>query len=315
MIVLAGLGWLAIASVPLLQDASRALSYQPPVEVKDVASQLELTNRGKFIFEASQPAVLNAKQFNASCSRQQRTSLILGCYTNRQIFIYNVTDSQLEGVKEVTAAHELLHAAYERTNSRSRDSLIPMLSQVYQEIKSPEIEKRMTYYGEFEAEEWFNELHSIIGTEVLELPESLEEHYGLYFKNRQQIVRLHEKYQAAFRRIEDKIVAAEAQLKAMKPLIDKESSDLQRETKDYARKQAQLRAESSQLDRTSQPQVDQYNLRVNQLNGWRAELISRNSRLNQQIAKYNSLVKEIDNLNLSGRKLTESLDSFAVDLD
>ena len=29
-------------------------------------------------------------------------------------YIYNVNDERLNGLKEVTAAHEMLHAAYER---------------------------------------------------------------------------------------------------------------------------------------------------------------------------------------------------------
>ncbi len=45
-----------------------------------------------------------------------KRNAILGCYnpSSRDIYIYNVTNSELDGVKEVTAAHEMLHAAWER---------------------------------------------------------------------------------------------------------------------------------------------------------------------------------------------------------
>ena len=35
---------------------------------------------------------------------------VLGCYANREISIFNVTDQRLDGIREVTAAHEMLHA-------------------------------------------------------------------------------------------------------------------------------------------------------------------------------------------------------------
>lgn len=56
-----------------------------------LADELNLTDRGKFLYTASQPKVLSSDQFNAACkSVAHEHSIVLGCYTMQKIYIYDV---------------------------------------------------------------------------------------------------------------------------------------------------------------------------------------------------------------------------------
>src|SRR6478736_1781625 len=102
-------GWMVMER-QLVIDTVQYHQFAPSSQVANIAERIELTDKAEFTFYASHPLVEGRDGFNQHCQRQEASSPILGCYTGGQIFIYDVNDERLDGIEEVTAAHELLHA-------------------------------------------------------------------------------------------------------------------------------------------------------------------------------------------------------------
>ena len=98
---------LAFINRQYIYDQVQVLAYSPSSEVQDIVSKSALSDTGKFYLYASHASVDNAANFNTNCQRQEAGNAILGCYNNHNIYIYDVNNSTLEGIKEVTAVHEM----------------------------------------------------------------------------------------------------------------------------------------------------------------------------------------------------------------
>ncbi len=199
-----GIGWLvaavvllagyALAQTDFAQDTWRGWQYTEPAEISEVREEMELTDRAERIFLATAPALETAEDFNAHCQNQREDVSLLGCYVDGKMYIYDVQSTELADVKKVTAAHELLHAAWARMNWWERDDLTQKL-QKYEQEHQDWVESELEYYND---EEKMEELYTRVATKVRELPEDLEEHYRKYFTNRLKIVEFYESYQAPF---------------------------------------------------------------------------------------------------------------------
>lgn len=177
-----------------LNDAITVWSYEPSSSVSTIAKNLHLTEKGKFIFYATRPAVEDRATFNRECPRQEEKTPILGCYTKEdRIYVYDLTNEQLDGMEEVTAAHELLHAVWYRMSDSERRKIAIELRAAYHRVATEELKSRMEYYERTEPGETDNELHSILGTEFSTLGEPLESYYSQYF-NRSTVLAYHKKY-------------------------------------------------------------------------------------------------------------------------
>src|SRR4051794_37278270 len=100
------------------------LSPAPP-EIVALADATGMSETGRRIFFATSPELDDSASFNAHCPVDEQ--IVLGCYALGEIYLYRVTDERLAGTNEVTAAHEMLHAAYERLPGPDRahvDALI-----------------------------------------------------------------------------------------------------------------------------------------------------------------------------------------------
>ena len=91
-----------------------------PAEISELADATGMSETGRRIFFASTPELDDADDFNTHCPVDEQ--IVLGCYTAREIYLYRVTDERLQGTNEVTAAHEMLHAAYERLPESGADA-------------------------------------------------------------------------------------------------------------------------------------------------------------------------------------------------
>ena len=95
-------------------DWWRLSQYKPSAAVKQLADNDTMIGRGRDLFYISDPQIQDSAAFNKACKNEGEKTIVLGCYKLQDIYLYNVTDARFNGVKEVTAAHEMLHAAYER---------------------------------------------------------------------------------------------------------------------------------------------------------------------------------------------------------
>lgn len=191
----------AILNRQYIIDKYNAWEFKPSPEIAQIANDVGLNENGRFYYFASRPELDFAKEFNGECRSREQGNAILGCYKNQRIYIYNVNDERLNGLKEVTAAHEMLHAAYERLPESDKRAVNTLLEKEYSKNSDAEFSKRMDYYKRNQPGEEYNELHSIIGTEFADISPQLEDYYKRYFDNRSQVVALHSKYSDKFKEL------------------------------------------------------------------------------------------------------------------
>lgn len=184
-------------------DQLAAWQFKPSGEIAALADRSGMNNKGRFLYYASHPEIDGTQRFNKVCDRREEGTAILGCYNGSKIFIYDVKDERLNGIKEVTAAHEMLHAAFQRMSGDERQKLSNLLEIEYKKLENrDDYKERMAFYARTEPGERANELHSVIGTEVTDVSTALEAHFAKYFADRSKVVALHSQYQAVFQKLE-----------------------------------------------------------------------------------------------------------------
>ena len=207
-----------------IYDFYRGITYEPSSEMAAIRTKLKLTSQGEFLFNASQPSLNSADEFNANCRRENETIAVLGCYSGGDIFIYNITDSELDGVRELTTAHELLHVVFARMSEDDRESFRAILETVYNQNRDI-LESELETYDESAR---FEELYVRAGTEVKNLPSALEDHYAKYFTNQDHIVDFYNSYIQVFREIEAEIEALSVEMEELQATIEADTASYER---------------------------------------------------------------------------------------
>lgn len=306
-LVLLGAGaFFTISNSHNIRDYFAAQNYKPTTEIEKITKKIKPTAFAKNIFYASNPQVENSDEFNQNCRNREEDSAVLGCYKSGQIHVFDVQNSKLKGVKDVTAAHELLHAIWERMNSDEKDKIGKLLEAQYEKSKDPEFEKLMESYDRTEPGEKINELHSLIGTEQIELSKELEDHYAKFFENRKEIAEIYQGYNNNFKTLKNKTEALTAELKKIKPEIEEL-------TKKYNSDSEELEAEISEFNtnaknRHYKSQSEFYRDRsklVAEIN----KLTESRVNLNSLINSYNSKIKELQESSIEQNELYKSINS------
>ncbi len=298
-------GWLLLNREYVI-DQLVVWQYEPSSDVVGLAERSKLSDKGTFYLYASRAEVDDAVEFNDECKKQEEHSAILGCYANRRIYIYNISDARLNGVKEVTAAHEMLHAAWDRLSRSEQEQLSNLLEAEYKKHQTPELAERMDYYARAQPGERANELHSIIGTEFNGLSSELEAHYQMYFTDRTVITGFHASYQNVFTSLEARTQAITAELSNLKVQVDGNSNSYSTQLTSLNADIGAFNKRAQSRDFTSQAEINQIrgNLesRIGELDALRASIAS-------DIERYNQLVSEFNDVAIQSRQLTESIDS------
>jgi len=303
------LGVLVAFNNQYLLDQWSVWQYQPSTGVQQISQRSGLSKNGEFYLYASHAQINNAAEFNTNCARLETNNAVLGCYSNRNIYIYDVNNQELDGIEEVTAAHEMLHAVWDRMSAGDKKKIGDMLEAEYKKIATPELEARMAYYGRNESGERQNELHSIIGTEVSSLDSALDKYYSKYFDDRQKTVALHTKYNQVFTELSNESDSLFNELTAS----GKEIQDL---SFAYNQTVTKLSADIQSFnDRANSGSFES----VSQFNSERATLVARTKQvdtqrdeLNQKITAYNDSYSKYQALTVHRETLIRSIDSTLV---
>ncbi len=293
-------------------DRIAAWRFEPSAAISQMATDSGMSNGGKLYFYASQPQLDDSDEFNQNCSQKEMQSIVLGCYAAQRIYIYNVTDERIAGVKTVTAAHEMLHAAYDRLSSNEREKVGKMLEDQLAKTTDQNILDLIKVYDDIEPGQRLNELHSIFGTEVANLAPELETYYKKYFDNRGKVVNEAVKYQSVFDQLKSQQDALSAKLTSEKAEIDSL-------TRAYEADYAQLSND-----------IDTFNTRAKTQGGFasqaefevaRAGLQARQRQLdddattiNVKIAAYNAGVDSLNALGVEAEKLQNNLNSHSQEI-
>lgn len=287
--------------------------FRPSESVNKIMSDIQLTNKGQTTFLAAQPELNSRDTFNKHCEKKSEQTVILGCYVGPQhIYIYDVTDERLNGIREVTAAHEMLHAAYDRLSYTEQKRVNKLVEQALPEVEKTDkdLAARLKVYDKTEPGERDNELHSILGTEAPTLPQELEQYYSRYFKNRSVITQTAASYDKVFEEVKQQQDALVAQLGSLAKEIDTLTS--------------RYNAESEQLD----SDIKAFNTKADQAGAFsssgafyaaREELITRKdaiedlrSNINAKVDEYNTKRSQLEAVNVKVKELNSKIDSSSV---
>ncbi|MDZ7786175.1 MAG: hypothetical protein U5L95_03575 [Candidatus Saccharibacteria bacterium] len=313
LIALVGGVLLALWHKQDVYDWYRLRDYVPSAEIEALAENTAMSDYGRKLFYVHDPRLEDRETFNRTCSHFEQT-IVLGCYKSHQsIHVFDVQDERLEGIEEVTAAHEMLHAAYDRLDDSGKKRIDRMVVSHYENVKKdlPRIRDTVLTYIESDdhgPEVVNNELHSIMGTEVRELSPELEEYYGQYFEDRTRVVEHAEGYAQVFveqqNKIEDlrgQIQQLETKLQGRRAEIESEGQSLQEE----ARRLTELRAND---------QIEEYNASVLPYNQRLDAYRVKADQFNADIRRLNDLIERFNELAVEQKELNNALDSSTPNL-
>jgi hypothetical protein len=289
-----------------LYDWWRLRGYNPPTAISVLADQDTMTAYGRHLFYINHPQLLTGvNDFRTDCPESEQT-IVLGCYHPNEdgIYVYSVQDAQLHGVQQVTAAHEMLHAAYDRLGAKDRNHVDGLLNDFYTNDEHDQrIIDEINLYKKTEPNSVTNEMHSVFGTEVANLPTALEAYYQKYFTNRSAVTTFADGYQGEFTSRLNQINADDNQLASLKTQINAEEQSLGGQL-------SQINTDRARLDSLrNSGQTDAYNNAVASFNG---EVDSYNSSINKlqsDIAAYNDLVNARNAVAGELRSLDNAIDT------
>lgn len=288
-------------------DQMSVWQYEPPAAISAIVVRTSMTPLGERYFYASHPAIEDSKSFNQDCVRKEQNTAILGCYTGSRIYIYDISDPRLDGIKEVTSAHEMLHVAYDRLSLGEQHRIDNLLEVEYEKLKdNKEFSERMAFYARTEPGERGNELHSVIGTEVADISPELKTYYQQYFKDRASLVALHATYISVFTDLQTRAAQLSSELKSLSDSVSQRSTQYNDEVAALNVAIAQFNERASSGGFATQAQFQSQ----------RADLLSRASSLdsartaiNDDVARHDRLRAELETIASQSDTLNRSIDS------
>ena len=300
-------GMMNVGTLQWFMDKFRAANYNASPEISAMVEKSGMNSRGEFYFYAGEPSLDSAEQFNINCAELlNEESNVLGCYDGK-IYLFDVTDERIKGVKNVSAAHEMLHVAYDRLGILDKIYVDGLIEQELARTNDSNILGLVELYANLEPGQEINELHSIFGTESADLSAELEEYYTRYFGDRSKVVTENKSYTAVFEELEAQ--AEETQAKMLN--LESEINTLQNQ---YLLDKNQLAID-----------IDKFNEKANIANSFaseavfyaeRSRLLARQNALadqvevmNTKIDEYNSYVEDLQALGKDVEALSNNLNS------
>lgn len=290
-----------------IMDWAALRNYTPPSTISSLADQATMTPLAKHYLYVNHPVLADRDVFNKHCTNEKEQSVILGCYTGNRngIYVYNVTDAELNGVQQVTTAHEMLHQAYDRLSTSERNRINGLLENYYKnDLTDESVKSQIEAYKKSEPDALDNEMHSLFGTEVANLPASLEEYYKQYFTDRAKVVAFYSQYQSAFTTRKAQIASYDAQLANQKPAIAALEKSLEQQVNNLD----VLKGRLSALRGT--PEL--YNAKVSEYNAAVEAYNADLARLKVLISDYNDIVTKRNAIADQEAHLQQSLSSKSL---
>ncbi|MFF8817793.1 hypothetical protein ACF07D_07330 [Leucobacter sp. NPDC015123] len=294
-----------------IRDHFLAASFEPTPRIDQIRGEIELSSTGERVFLASQPTIGGRDEFNEWCAGVDHTEEghVLGCFAERRIRLFEVTDNRLTGVVETTAAHELLHAAWSRMSQDERAALTETLIAEYDEraATDTDFEQRMSVYESLSRSAFANELHSVFGTEVRDLSPTLEEHYARWFEDRSVIVDWYDGYHSVFVELKAEAERLSAELESLRSDIEDRSATYDIAVQQFNADAAEFRERNERYEFSGNKEL---------FDSLRGELLARQEGLDavrQEIQadtdRFNALREELVKLNDVSVELNDVLDS------
>ena len=287
------------------QDEFKAGDYTLTGDLSSIATSLNLTSRAQLILRATHPSLQEKENFNQNCNSHSQEIYVLGCYREDQdrLYVYNVDSSEIPGVREVTTAHEMLHAAYHRLLFWEKNDLNDQLQSAYQQLPA-DSDLRVSMQN-YRPDEFYDELHSRLGTEVKNLPAPLERYYQRYFMDRQAIVKFNEQYHNVFTELKRETDRLKTSIETKKQAIETQTKQYQEQKQQLNEVISDFNSRAARGDLSNQSdfntkrqaivsRIDKLNLEYDQLKKGIEELNSEIAKYNQSIYHNNELIDQIN---------------------
>lgn len=174
-VVVASVWWTAAHRVQV-GDWLFFLHYQPGPDVTTISQDAGLSSFGQKLFYRGDPQLSDRATVKQVCGQDD-----IGCITPAGQ-IYVLDERGRHDRATVTSAHEMLHLAYRRLSAQQKDGLKPLLDQAIQMNAGTNLPTELT--GANDADDHYDEAHSLLGSEYKHLPPALEDYYRRYFSDR-----------------------------------------------------------------------------------------------------------------------------------
>ncbi|HUC96598.1 MAG TPA: hypothetical protein VMR16_02950, partial [Candidatus Saccharimonadales bacterium] len=138
---------LAIIYRQRIIDQINYWDYKPSSLIAGFAQRSSMSTEGKFLYYSAHPQLEDSAQFNKSCTTTNSSVAIIGCYDGQNIYIYNVTNTELDGIRDVTAAYEMLHAAYKRLSASDLTKVNMLIEAEYAKQNDPSIKQLVAFFA------------------------------------------------------------------------------------------------------------------------------------------------------------------------
>jgi len=286
-----------------VSDWVRLRNYNPPKRIVQIANETTMNSSTRRVFYVNHPELNDKPSFNGHC-RTTEQSIVLGCYIEgKGIYLLDVTDKRLDGVIEVTAAHETLHAEYDRLSNSERKKVDKMTTDFFAGLKNKRIQDTIENYRSQDPSVVPNELHSILGTEVRDLSPELEQYYKKYFNNREKIVEYSENYEQTFVDLRGQIDNYDNQLSSLRQQIDENRGNLESLN-------SELNSQRNTLDNLlASGEKEEYNQSIPSYNQKVGDYNAMVNETKQLIDKYNLIVDKRNSLATTEQELVKQIDS------
>ncbi len=292
-----------------------------------------MTPKAQQLFYQQTPRIESKKTFHKLCRKAHHNTektILLGCFTSNgyegKIIIQSITDPRLAGMMEMVAAHEMLHAAYQKLAPKERSHLAPKLKRAAKQVKNKHLLAVLQEYETGDPELYINELHSHLGTSLANLGDpELEEYYRQYFRDRKQVVAFAERSRSVLADVESQIQLLEPELNTLELNLKTEKDDIQRtedNLKASYRTLEQMKANLAQLKQQAEAYLSQgdaslvnafeqersrFNTEVGEFNAQVQQLQKRITQFNQNFEDYSEKVKFYNELAATNRSILSTI--------
>jgi hypothetical protein len=271
-------------------------------QLVDLLGAATMTPEARRIVASVTASVDDKARFAKDCPvREMPDSLVLGCFGHSTLRVLRVDRPDLAPVMVVSAAHEMLHGAYQQLGRKERARIDHELDRVYASLDDPQLAGIVAAYDHGEPGQRLNELHSLLATQVATLSPALERYYRRYFADRRQVVAAFRSYERVFVDLRHRHDALQTQLDEVHASIDATRSQMEAaaaRADDLGSRIDSLRAEG---------RIGESNDLVGAQNDAAGEANALVDRYNSFVDRYNALAGQANSLAASARDLYDSV--------
>ena len=182
----------------------------------------------------------------------------------------------------------MLHAAYAALDPSARKVVDSMVEDAFGATRDERLRALSDELAALPARDRLDALHSLLGTQVAQLPDDLEHYYSSLFHDRQSVVSAFWSYKSAFDALDSQLDRLTQEIDGMKAQVAALHQQYDAAGDEADRLTAQLRDVKSKDQ--GEALIAQQNVAVDRANDLARRLLAAVAQVNAKIDAYNALV-------------------------